>query len=70
MIIKIKVKTNQPKTEIIEKGDVWKVNVKAKPENNKANLEIIKFFSKLFKKNVKIINGLKNKEKLLEITWL
>jgi uncharacterized protein (TIGR00251 family) len=68
MIIKIKVKTNQPKTEIIEKGYVWKVNIKAKPKNNKANLEIIKFFSKLFKKKVKIVNGLKNKEKLLEIT--
>ncbi len=68
MIIKIKVKTNQPKTEIVEKDKIWKVNVKAKPENNKANLEIIKFFSKLFKKKVKIVNGLKNKEKLLEIT--
>ncbi len=67
MKIKIKVKINQPKTEVLEKGDVWKVNVKAKPEQGKANLEIIKFFSKIFKKKVKIIRGLKSKNKILEI---
>ena len=67
MRIKIKVKINQPKTEIVEKGEVWKVNVKAKPENNKANEEIIKFFSRMFKKKVRITRGLKSKEKSLEI---
>jgi len=67
MILKIKVKVNQPKTEIIEKGEIWKVNVKAKPENNKANEEIIKFFSKIFKKDVKIIRGMKAKQKILEV---
>lgn len=67
MNLKIKVKTNQPRTEVIEKGEVWKVNVKAKPEDGKANLEIIKFFSKMFKKNIKIIRGLKSKNKILEI---
>jgi len=67
MRIVIKVKTNQPKTEIVEKSEVWKVNVKAKPENNKANEEIIKFFSKLFKKRVRIVRGLKIRTKILEI---
>ena len=68
MKIKIKVRVNQPKTEVIEKGDIWKVNVKAKPEKNEANRELIKFFSKLFKKKVRIVKGLKSKEKTLEIT--
>jgi len=67
MKIRIKVKTNQPKTEVVEKGDVWKVNVKAKPENNKANEEIVKFFTRMFKKKVEIVRGLKSKEKVLEI---
>jgi len=67
MKIKIKVKLNQPKTEILEKKDIWKLNLKAKPEQGKANLEIIKFFSKMFKKRVKIIRGLKSKNKILEI---
>ncbi|MEJ2267536.1 MAG: DUF167 family protein [Nanoarchaeota archaeon] len=67
MRLKIKVKTNQPKTEIIEKGDTWKVNVHAKPESGKANEEIIKFFSKMFKKKVRIVAGAVSKKKILEI---
>lgn len=45
MKLKIKVKVNQPKTEVVKKWELWKVNVKAKPEKNKANEEIIKLFS-------------------------
>ncbi len=67
MKLKIKVKTNQPKTEVIEKGEVWKVNVKAQPQDNKANEEIIKFFTRMFKGKVRIIGGLKSKKKILEI---
>lgn len=63
-------KPNSPATEIIkwdEEKQALRINVKAKPENNKANLEIIKFFSKLLKKRVEIIKGFKNREKLLRI---
>ncbi len=67
MILKIKVKTKQPKTEVIEKGDIWKVHVKGVPENNKANQEIIKFFTKYFKKEVQIISGKKSSLKVLKI---
>jgi len=67
MKLKIKVKVNQPKIEVVEKGEVWKVNVKAKPQENKANEEIIKFFTRMFKKKVRIVRGLKSKEKILEI---
>jgi uncharacterized protein (TIGR00251 family) len=68
--LKIIVKPNSPKTEIV-KYDSQKnaliVNVHARPEDNKANIEIIKFFSKLFKKKVSIKTGLKNREKILLI---
>ena len=46
--LRIKVKTNSENTEIIGYDDAGKViivNVAARPEGDKANLEIIKFFS-------------------------
>lgn len=67
---KIIVKPNSPKNEIIsydEFRDAYKVNIKAKPEKNEANIEVIKFFSKLLKRKIKIVKGLKSKEKLLKL---
>lgn len=64
------VKPNSPKTEVIGWDDEKKalrVNVRAKPEDNEANIAVIKFFSKLLKKKVIIKSGLRSKEKLLEI---
>jgi uncharacterized protein (TIGR00251 family) len=68
--IKILAKPNSPKTEIktwdVER-QALRVNVHAKPEDNEANLEIVKYFSKLLKKKVIIKSGTRSKEKLLEI---
>lgn len=44
------------------------VHVKAKPEDNNANIEIIKFLSRYMKKRVRIVTGLKSKEKIIEVT--
>ena len=53
MRIKLKVKTNSPKNEIIEQTeDYILLNIKAVPEKGKANLEIEKFLSKQLKKKV------------------
>jgi uncharacterized protein (TIGR00251 family) len=68
--LKIIVKTNSPKTQIIDWDETkcaLKVNVHAKPENNEANIEVIRFFSKLLKKKVIIKSGTRSKEKLLYI---
>lgn len=65
MKIKIKVKSNQPKNDIIFKDDYYEVFVKERPEKGKANLEIINMFKKKFKKNVRIVSGFTNKEKIL-----
>ena len=43
------------------------VSVRAKPEDNKANIEIIRFLSKLLKKKIRIASGLKSKEKIIEV---
>ena len=66
MIIKAKIKTNSKEFKIIKKKNEWIIYVKSKPEQNKANLEIIKEISKKYER-CKIIKGLKSKNKLLEI---
>ncbi|MBD3248827.1 YggU family protein [Candidatus Woesearchaeota archaeon] len=68
----ILVKPNSPKNEILghdKEKDALKVNIKASPEDNKANKEIIKFFRKILKKEIKIAKGLKTKKKILKIGW-
>jgi uncharacterized protein (TIGR00251 family) len=68
--LKILVKPNSPKTIIISWDDARKalrINVHAKPEDNEANVEVVKFFSKLLKRKVVIKSGLRSKEKLLHI---
>lgn len=67
-IIRVKVKPNCSKTEIVKKENgLYRLNVKGKAEKGDANQEVIKFFSRYFKKNVKIIKGLRSREKLLKI---
>jgi len=68
MIIKIKVKTNSRKQEIIQlKGDEYLISLKESPDNNKANKELLKLLNKKFKKEVKILKGLRSKNKIVEI---
>ena len=66
-LIKIKVKANSKKNEIVDLGDYYKVEVKNPAEDNKANIEIVKIFKKKFGKDVRIVKGLKSKEKVLKI---
>lgn len=63
------VKANSSKNSITgydENRKAVKVNIKEPAENNKANIEIIKFFKKLTKKDVRVISGLTSKKKLLK----
>jgi uncharacterized protein (TIGR00251 family) len=69
-LLKIIAKPNSPKTEIVCYDDMKKalrVNVHAAARENEANIEIIKFFRKLLKKQVELIYGFKGKEKTLKI---
>ena len=68
-VFKVLVKPNSAKNEIVKfdkERKAYRVNIKEKAVDTKANIEIIKFFSKLLKKKVKIIKGLKSKEKVLK----
>jgi len=62
----LKVKPNSPKTEILdcEKNNIT-LAVKAPADKNKANIEIIKFFSKLTGRRARVKLGLNNRRKIL-----
>jgi len=70
MILKIKVKPNSKKQEIKEKPDFFLVSLKSPPENNLANLELIKLLSKHFNlvsKKIKILKGKTSRNKIIEV---
>ncbi|RME54536.1 DUF167 domain-containing protein [Candidatus Woesearchaeota archaeon] len=67
MRLNIVVKTNAKKTRIVEDNGIIKVEVKAPPENNKANMEIIKLFSKKYKTKARIVQGATSKKKVIEV---
>ena len=64
----VKVKPNAPKTKIISKdGDNLIIEIAAPAEQNKANIELIKFLSKHFNGDVKILRGQTSKTKLIRV---
>jgi len=71
MILKVKIKPNSKKQEIEKISETeYKINLKSFPENNKANIELLKLLKKYFKgkyQNINIIKGLKSKDKIVEI---
>jgi len=67
--ITIIVKANAKQTKILNYDSsrkAYRFEVKAPAEKNKANIEIEKYFSKLFKKQVKIASGKTSKIKILK----
>lgn len=68
MKLKIKLHSNssQEKIEKINENslEIW---IKEKPIDNKANVALEKFLKKYFKKDVKIIKGIKSREKIVEV---
>jgi len=64
----IKAKPNTKKTKITKvKNNIIHLDVAAPAEHNKANIEILKFFTKLLKKQVTFVKGKTSKEKVLKI---
>jgi len=69
-MLKVYVKPNSNKTEILgydESRKAVKIVINAPPEENKANIELVKFLHKLLKKKVSIKSGLRSREKILLI---
>lgn len=65
--LNIKVIANSSKNKLIEENKQLKLYLKAIPDKNKANLELIKYFDKQFNLKVEIKSGRKSKNKLLMI---
>ena len=66
----ITVKPNAKKTEILSFDPltkIVKIAVAAPADKDKANKELLKFVSRILKKKVSFVTGLRNKEKILEI---
>lgn len=63
----VHVKTGAPRSFILMDEGILRVSVKARPENNKANFELIKLLAKHFGKPVQIISGFTAKKKIIEV---
>lgn len=67
--LKVRIRANSYENKILdydkEKG-MLNISIKAPPVKNKANLELIKFLSKLTKKKVNIVSGLSSRTKVVE----
>ncbi len=63
---KVLVKPNAKKTEILsQNNNTLKIAVAAPPQQNKANIALIKFLSKKFGK-VRLVSGISSKTKVFE----
>ena len=68
MIIHVKVKPSSGRQEVFDEGGgKFLVSLKSAPENNKANIELVKILRKHFNKPVKIKSGLKGRNKIVEV---
>ncbi|MBS3075122.1 YggU family protein [Candidatus Pacearchaeota archaeon] len=68
MILHIKIHPNSGREEIIKLSeDSYKVYLKKQATGNKANIELLKFLKKYFSKDIKIIKGLKSRNKVIKI---
>lgn len=66
MTIKVRVTTNAKRSEVAEGEGMMRVRLKAKPEDGRANAELIRVLSAHFgveKNCVKILKGLKSRDK-------
>jgi uncharacterized protein (TIGR00251 family) len=64
----VKVKPNSPETKILSQSDSEIILAVAAPaEQNKANIELIKFLSKHLNGDIKILRGLTSKTKLIRV---
>ncbi|MBS3150655.1 DUF167 domain-containing protein [Candidatus Woesearchaeota archaeon] len=64
--IEVKVKANCSRNKFYSKEGKNFVDLNAKPKNNEANLELVKFLSKEFKTKLRIVKGFKSRVKVLD----
>ncbi len=70
MRIQIRVKPNSRTEEVSQEGDSFIVKVKEPPKEGKANQAVIRLLSEHFgvpKSRVRILSGIKSKNKVVEV---
>lgn len=67
MKIEVKIHANSSQEKIEKRGEKYEVWLKEKPVDNKANEKLLKILKKYFNKQVKIIKGLKSRNKIIEL---
>ena len=68
--VKVLVKANSSASRLVGFDScrgAYRVDIKAKAEDNKANIELIRFFSRLTGRKVRILKGMHSREKILKI---
>jgi uncharacterized protein (TIGR00251 family) len=67
---KVLIKANSNKNEVLGYDDArcaYRVSIEEPPEDNRANIALVKFLSKKIGKRVKIISGHKGKIKTMRV---
>jgi uncharacterized protein (TIGR00251 family) len=68
MRISVRVRPNARKQEVTRISDAeYKVLLKKSPEDNAANIELLKLLTRYFKKKVIILKGKTSKNKIIEV---
>ena len=70
MKIQVKVKVNSRTEEVSQEDNIFTVKVNKPPREGKANQAVIKLLAKHFevpKNQVRILSGIKSKNKIIEI---
>ena len=67
MKIKVKVKPHAGEQCVVKEGEAYTVKLKSFPEDNKANIELLKVLKKHFKKEVRIKSGFTSRNKVVEV---
>ena len=67
MIINITVHPNSGRQGIVKVKENYNVYLKSRPENNKANIELLRLLKKHFKKEPRIKKGFTSRKKIVEM---
>jgi uncharacterized protein (TIGR00251 family) len=70
MKIQVKVKPNSRTEEVSQEGDSFIIKIKEPPKEGRANRAVIELLAKHFRlprSQVRILSGLKSKNKVIEI---
>lgn len=65
--ISLRVIPHSSRNELVEEEGKLRLYLKAVPEKNKANMQLIKFFWKEHHLRVRILSGEKSREKVVEV---